>query len=232
MPSRKKSAERRAGRPKVPAVRTAKASAPSSLQPYFCVADGMAALFKPFVEAVVHNLKTDSVAYIANPFSPREAGDPSDLQEISFPPTTQLLGPYEKTNWDGRRIKSISVVLRDGAGTAIGLLCVNTDITEFEAARRMLQGFLGISETVSEVEDAFRDDWHEKINRFVAAWTAERSTTLERLDRAGKRALIEALYGTGGFEGRRAAPYVAKILGISRATVYNELARLKAEVAA
>lgn len=203
-----------------------------SLQPYFAIADGLAALFRPFVEAVVHDLASDSVAYVVNPFSPREPGDPSDLREVSFAPEAKLVGPYEKTNWDGRRIKSISVVLRDEAGTPVGLLCVNADVTEFDAMRRMLQGFLGVAEPVAVAEAAFHDDWHEKINRFVAAWTMERATTLDRLDRAGRRALIEALHGNGGFEGRRAPAYVARMLGISRATVYNELARLKTEVAA
>lgn len=203
-----------------------------SLQPYFAVADGLAALFKPFVEAVVHDVRTDSVAYVANPFSPREAGDPSDLREVSFPPDTRIVGPYEKTNWDGRRIKSISVVLRDDEQAPIGLLCINADVTEFDAARRVLQGFLGMAEPAPEAPVRFHDDWHEKINQFVAHWTAERATTLDRLDRAGRRALIVALHETGGFEGRRAPAYVAKMLGISRATVYNELARLKTGVTA
>jgi predicted transcriptional regulator YheO len=192
------------------------------------VADGLAALFRPFVEVIVHDLKTDSVAHVAQPFSPRETGDPSDLREIPFDAEAHVIGPYEKINWDGRRIKSVSVVLRDGRARAVGLLCINADVTEFEAMRRMLQGFLGVAEKTAETHALFHDDWHERINRFLAAWTAERSTTIDRLDRAGRRALIEALHATGGFEGRRAPAYVAEILGISRATIYNELARLKA----
>ena len=105
------------------------------------------------------------------------------------------------------------MVLRDGA-KPIGLLCINADVTAFDAARRMLQGFLGVEETSAAVQPAFRDDWHEKINRFVAAWVSERRTSLERLDRDGRRALIAALHETGAFEGRRAAAYVATILGV------------------
>ena len=203
-----------------------------SLAAHFAVADGLAALFKPFVEAVVHDLDTDSVAHVANPFSPREIGDPSDMRDVVLAPDARVIGPYEKTNWDGRRIKSVSIVLRDEAGRPVGMLCVNADVTEFEGVRRMLQAFLGTVEPRSEAEARFQDDWHERINRFVAAWTAERATTLDRLDREGRRALIEALHGSGGFEGRRAPAYVAKMLGVSRATIYNELARLKAGVAA
>ena len=106
------------------------------------------------------------------------------------------------------------------------LMCINVDLTEFELVRRTLETFLGIDKG-SIPDPRFTNDWHERINRFVAAWTAERSTTLGRLDRSGRRALIGALQARGGFEGRRAPAYVAQILGVSRATIYNELARLR-----
>ncbi len=112
------------------------------------------------------------------------------------------------------------------------MLCVNTDVTQFESMRRMLQGFLGVSEPTGKTRELFKDDWHEKVNRFIAAWATEHSTTIERLNRDERRALIEALHATGGFNSRRAPVYLASILGVSRATLYNELARLKSSRAA
>jgi predicted transcriptional regulator YheO len=200
----------------------------SSLRPYFAVADGLAALFRPFVEAVVHDLRTDSMVHVANAFSPREIGDPSDVADVAFAPDAAVIGPYEKINWDGRRLKSVTVVLRDDDRHPVGLLCVNADVTEFDAVRRMLAGFLGTEAGAGSADDLFRNDWHERINRYVAAWTSDRGTTVARLDRAGRRMLIEALHRTGAFEGKRAPAYVASLLGVSRATVYNELTRLKA----
>lgn len=208
-----------------------RAAAPSSLATYFSVADALAALFPPWVEAVVHDLGRDTVAHIANPFSPREAGDPSDLKEIHFAPDARVIGPYEKINWDGRRIRAISVVLRDDASQPIGMLCVNADVTQFEVMRRTLQGLLGIAAPSGTIETCFQDDWHEKINRFLASWTQQRATTLDRLDRQARRELIGALHQAGGFEGRRSPAYVASVLGVSRATVYNELAALKRRAA-
>lgn len=64
-----------------------------------------------------------SVVYIAGNFSKREFGDPSNLEEIDFKPADVLIGPYEKTNWDGRRIKSISSVLRTASGKEV-VCCV------------------------------------------------------------------------------------------------------------
>jgi predicted transcriptional regulator YheO len=203
-------------------------NAASPLRPHFAVAQGIAALFTPFVEVAVHDLASDSVVCVANPFSPRKIGDPSDLRDSRFADGVDVLGPYDKVNYDGRLIKSISIVLRDDHLVPVGLLCINADVTEFDAVRRMLHGFLGRAESTDEAVSLFKDDWHERINRFIAAWTAEQATTVDRLDRAGRRALIEALFVSGGFEGKRAPEYVGAILGVSRATMYGELARLKA----
>jgi len=203
----------------------------SLLKPYFSVADALAALFKPWVEVVVHDLELDTVAHIANAFSPRAIGDPSDMKEVHFAPDARVIGPYEKINWDGRRMRSISVVLRDDAAEPVGMLCVNADVTQFEAMRRTLQGFLGVTEPAGAVASCFHDDWHERINRFLASWTHQRATSLDRLDRQARRELIGALYQAGGFEGRRSPAYVASVLGVSRATVYNELASLKGRAA-
>jgi predicted transcriptional regulator YheO len=41
---------------------------------------------------------------------------------------------------------------------------------------------------------------------------------------------VEALYHQGAFKGKNAAGYVAKILGIGRATVYNYLKNIKESV--
>ena len=202
-----------------------------ALRPYFAVADGLALLFRPVVEAVIHDLRSDTIAHIANPFSPREVGDSSDLRLVPFSSTARVIGPYEKVGWDGRRIKSISVVLRDSKQSPIGLLCVNTDLTQFESVWRILDSFIS-ADTVTAPPEKFQDDWHERINRFIATWTAKRATTIDRLDRNARRALIQALHASDAFEGRRAAVYVARVLGISRATIYNELARLKGKVAA
>src|ERR1700733_1033144 len=202
-----------------------------ALRPYFAIADGLALLFRPVVEAVIHDIRSDTIVHIANSFSPREVGDSSDLPLVPFSPTAQVIGPYEKVGWDGRRIKSISVVLRDSKQLPIGLLCINTDLTQFESVWRILDSFIS-TDTVTAPPEKFQDDWHDRINRFIAAWTAKRATTIDRLDRNARRALIQALHASDAFEGRRATVYVARVLGISRATIYNELARLKGKVAA
>ncbi|WP_374595739.1 transcriptional regulator [Sphingosinicella sp.] len=198
-----------------------------ALEPSFAIADGIALLFAPYVEVVVHDLGTEAIAYIANSQSRRTPGDPSQLDDLQFTPNQRVIGPYEKTNWDGRRMKCLSIVLRDGEA-AIGLLCINVDVSSFDQVRRALDSFLTAPQQDDDnVRALFVHDWHERINRFVTDWCSERNTFVGAIDRSSRRELIGALHSIGAFEARRAPAYVARILGVSRATVYNELSALK-----
>lgn len=196
------------------------------LQPSFAVADGIAMLFSPFVEVVIHDLASEAIAYISNPQSRRTPGDPSQLEELNFDPAQKVIGPYEKTNWDGRRMKCLSIVLRQ-TDTPIGLMCINVDVSSFDQVRRALDGFLGAPAQDENVRALFVHDWHERINRFVTEWCVERGVQLSTIDRGARRELIGGLNDIGAFQARRAPAYVARILGVSRATVYNELSALR-----
>lgn len=197
-----------------------------ALAPFFPVAEGIAALFAPYAEVVVHDLATEAIAYIANPVSRRTPGDPSQLDDIEFSSGQQVIGPYEKTNWDGRRMKCISSVLY-ADGSAIGLLCINLDVTQFEQVRRALEGFLITKARTDDVQALFQNDWHERTNEFITGWCARKNTHISSIDRQMRRELIGALKTAGLLDQRRAPAYIARILGVSRATVYNELAALK-----
>jgi len=195
------------------------------LKNHFVTADAIAKLLEPYVEVVIHDVETETVAYIANNYSKREIGEPSLFDKIGFSESKaqQIIGPYEKTNWNGQKIKSISSVLRSASGSVIGLLCINMDVSDFYRMQQSLQFFISPSNLVDQPEELFKEDWHEKINIFVYSWTKNRGINVETLNRNEKRALIEALSENGAFSAKNAAAYIARILNVSRATVYNHL---------
>lgn len=199
--------------------------------PYRPLADALGALFGPLVEVAIHDLATDSLAYIVRPLSPREIGEPSNLRELGLPNGDGVIGPYEKTNWDGRRLKSVSVML---PGQPATMLCINMDVSRFEALRDTLGMILQpmIDTAGGEAGPLLRTDWHEAMNRHIAAWCQERGADARKLDRDGRRALIRSILDVGGFDAPRAAPYVARLLNLSRATVYNEIASIRKEARA
>ncbi len=199
-----------------------------SLENYRAIADGIATLFFPHAEVVLHDLRSQRVDYIANNLSKREVGDDSALEDMLEGDSNERnIGPYEKLNWDGQKIRSVSTVLRDSAGQPLAVLCINLNISLFESAKAALDLFLSPSKLIPQPDALFRDDWQERINTFLHGWLRQRQLGLNLLTREHKRELVLALHAEGAFKGKSAANYVANVLNMGRATVYKHLKELK-----
>jgi predicted transcriptional regulator YheO len=201
---------------------SAKTALSAELASYAPVCDAIALLFQPYAEVVLHDLSSETVVYLSNPFSKRELGEPSLLHEIDFKPSDIIIGPYEKVNWDGRRIKSVSAVLRAN-GKAVGILCINVDVSHFHAVMQTLTALVAVPKSPEKPTSLFKEDWHERINEYILTWTRERGLTIAEMNRAQKQRLVMDLAGDGAFGGRNAAAYISRVLGLGRATVYNYL---------
>ncbi|CAN7592948.1 PAS domain-containing protein [Rhizobium sp. LjRoot98] len=195
------------------------------LASYAAVCDGVAQLFQPFVEVVLHDLETETAVHIAGNFSKREIGEPSLLHEIDFRPTERLLGPYEKVNWDGRRIKSISIILRDSSERPIAVMCINADVSHFHAVMQTLSAFASIPVDHAKPASLFKEDWHERINEYIQNWTGSRGLIIADLTREQKQQVVKDLSADGAFGGKNSAAYISRILGMGRATVYKYLSQ-------
>ena len=188
------------------------------------IAEGIARLLHPFAEVVIHDLETDCIAAILNPFSRREVGDDSYLNRLSFGEDENVIGPYEKVNWDGRRLKAASIVLRNGRKKAEGFMCLNFDMSAFNTFQQVIGQFIGNnSNMTADEEKLFRDDLYEQINSFVQQYCREHHRAVHALSREDKQELIKLLADEGAFTKKNAATYISRVLGVSRATVYNYL---------
>ncbi|OWJ94030.1 hypothetical protein B6S59_14435 [Pseudomonas sp. A46] len=202
----------------------------ADLDNYRAIADAIATLFFPHAEVVLHDLRTQKIDYIANNLSKRCVGDDAALEDMLDDEVGERnIGPYEKLNWDGQKIRSMSTVLRDAQGTPLAVLCINLNISLFEAAKTALDLFLSPGKLIPQPDALFRDDWQERINTFLHNWLRQRQLGLNLLTREHKRELVLALHAEGAFKGKSAANYVANVLNMGRATVYKHLKELKAE---
>ncbi len=183
------------------------------------IAETIARLLHPHAELVLHDLANGKIAKIWNPFSGRKPGEPSDLDDID-PEVEEgdVAGPYEKASARGTRLKSISAILRDRMGIPRFLLCINLDVSQFDAAAKLLQSFGASSE--SRPDWMFRQDIREQINLQIADYLKRHNVTLQSLDQAGRIALVGFLDETGAFQTRRAVDHIAAALELSRTTVY------------
>jgi D-arginine utilization repressor len=198
------------------------------LSSYVPICDAIAALFHPHVEVVLHDLATRKIFYIANSFSKRRAGDSSlNEPEAAFAGTNEVIGPYSKTNWDGRRIKSITAVIRGRANKAAGLLCINHDVDALTTLVEQLQRMIELPIGNVPTKQLLSADWRERVNTVIGEFLTMRKATLAGLKSRDLDDLMGELDKRGIFDIRRAAPYVAEVLQLSRATIYNRLATIR-----
>ena len=185
------------------------------------VCEAVVRLFAPFGEAIVHDIKSGTVAHVYGKHSTREVGEPSFLEDMKIEDwASDIQGPYRKTEPDGRSIKSISILQRDVDGAAAYLICINVDVSQFESARVLLSGLISVPD---EEPNPLANDWLEKLNVFVADWTMERGIRLKDIKGKDRRLLVQELEQNGVFDQKNAAQAIAKVLGVSRATVYQDL---------
>jgi predicted transcriptional regulator YheO len=192
------------------------------------VCQAVALLLGPYAEVVLHDPEADRILAIWNPMSSRGPGDPSLLGELDdlTPSARDVFGPYEKLLADGRRLSSVSALLRDPEGKASAVLCVNLDRTPLERAAALLSAFGAPS--VARPEPLFEQDWTERIQHIVGAYVRECGRPVERLNRQDRLAVLARLDEAKVFAVRRAVPVVANALHVSRSTLYGLLADLRA----
>ncbi|MFF1905207.1 transcriptional regulator [Kitasatospora sp. NPDC058218] len=198
------------------------------------VCQAVALLLGPYAEVVLHDAVRDEVLAVWNPMSGRAPGDPSLLGELdeldpALPDVygSDVFGPYEKLLPDGRRLSSVSAVLRDDAGRPWAVLCVNFDRGPLEHAATLLAGFA--APTASRPAPLFERDWTERMNDVIGGYVRAHGRPPERLGREDRLAVLRELDRAGVFAVRRAVPAVATALKVSRSTVYTLLAEARAE---
>ena len=99
---------------------------------------------------------------------------------------------------------------------------INFDLTKWEELHHFLGNWLS-HVTHAQPTVLFKDDWREKINSYVTDYLTRVGTTLKLLNKEKKKALVLALHKEGAFKAKNAANYVADVLELSRATIYNYL---------
>ncbi|WP_337183192.1 PAS domain-containing protein [Shinella sp.] len=186
-------------------------------------AAAISTLLYPHAEVVLHDLETGLIAGIWNAFSGRKPGMESLVEdELEQAGEGGVYGPYEKTGGDGRRLKSVTAVLKDDFGQAAGLLCINMDVSHFEAAAKLLSAFTGTA--APRPPSLFAGDWREAINMALTEWLRGRGLALPALRKGDRVALVAELDRRGLFQTRNAVDHLAGLIGASRASIYNYLA--------
>ena len=194
------------------------------------VAQGLAATFAPFCEVVVHDLLDpgQSILAIHNNLSGRAVGEPTTelgLARIADPDYPQVIANYANQFADGRQAKSTSVGIKDSTGRYIAALCLNVDLTQFRSLQSVVGQFTAIDGATAGLTESLDPAGAEAIRQRIDQFAARLSTAPRALKAAERRALLRELRESGSLEVRRAMEVVAQHLGVSRATVYGDVAK-------
>ncbi|HBY95880.1 MAG TPA: transcriptional regulator [Chloroflexi bacterium] len=131
---------------------------------------------------------------------------------------------------DGRVLKSSSIFLRDAAGQTWGAFCLNLDVTPYHTIVHQLKKSI-LREGESGVTETFSDDVEITVRNLLAEAAFECGKPLHALHKSDRLAVIQILDRKGVFQVKRAVPILAKYLGVSRYTVYNDLNAVRNEAA-
>lgn len=193
------------------------------IQTFIPLCDAIGKLFYPNVEVVLHDLKTQKLLHIVNAFSKREVGDSmiNDVKDFSSL-KDDIVGPYNKTNIDGAKLKTVSTLIRDENKNPIGIICINFKIEVFENMYDSLKMLLNINQE-PQPQALFSQDWKEHTLTCINKYLKEHRLKLKDLKIKEKKELIFYLNSEGIFSIRNVVSYLCEILDISRATIYKWL---------
>lgn len=183
------------------------------LSHYIPICDAIVRLMDPLVEIVIHDISEDIITYINGKLSNRKRGDVSLLDPEGLGSIDKIV--YPKVNFDGRLIKSISVILEEKY-----LLCINCDISIFNKMQELSSALLQMG---SQPQSLFNNDWQEKLHVSIHSYLQNHHLSFNQLSQNEKKALAKHLFDLGAFHEKNAANYVAKCLGLGRATIFNYL---------
>ncbi|WP_032112326.1 helix-turn-helix transcriptional regulator [Candidatus Paracaedibacter symbiosus] len=198
------------------------------LNSFVPVARVVAKIYAPFVEVIIHDLDNQKVHHVEGNLSKLNTGDLSKLEEnldILEASIERCTSP--QVNKNGRLIKTISTILVDQKGDEKGLMCINFDVSKLVLTQEILTELLA-PQVEAESEEMFKNDWQDQIHLFIHKFLDENKLNLEVLNTKQKKELVYGLFNQGAFNATNSANYIAGILNMGRATIFNYLKEWRA----
>lgn len=197
---------------------------------------GIQATMGRMCEVVLHDfrMKDHSIVAIAGDVTHRGVGSP--MSEIGLALSRAGDQAEDRLNYltrlaDGRIMKSSTMLLRTPRGRVVGALCINLDVTQMRVLTNLMADMSGAPpETTPEpVPITFASNVEGVLEAVLADVETQLGRPLTHLGPTDWLRVFRLLDDRGVFQIRRAVPLLSERLGMSRATVYNYLNRLREE---
>lgn len=206
------------------------------LQNLQSLADAIVAMFGRNCEACVHDLTAlhRSLVYIRGDVTHRRPGAPATDLLVKIVNNHVGAGDvhsYRTISNDGRSLKSTTTLIRDGEGRAVAALCINFDTTEFYNAGQALLPFLSLPESDPPAgagsAETFAHTTGETIEALFENAVRDIGKHPTTMNSDEKKRLVAALDTDGLFQFKGAVEQAARLMGVTRFTVYNYLKKIR-----
>jgi predicted transcriptional regulator YheO len=203
----------------------------SKLKSYIHLVNFIAEFLGPNYEVVLHDVRNinNSIIAIRNGhISGRKLGGP--LADLSFKHIKEnrdsgkkhiLL--YGKTK-DGRQLKTSTYFIRDEKDNIVGLLGINTDISEFVDLKKRLEEFINYGGETLEAnreEEKFENSIEDIMDTIIDEVIGESRISVDKMDHLDKVEIAKKLNSKGVFLIKGSVAKVAVELMTSEATMYR-----------
>ncbi|MBE3591646.1 MAG: PAS domain-containing protein [Thermoanaerobacter sp.] len=196
------------------------------------VLEGIANTFGKNCEVALHDFSSpqNPIIAIINPHvTGREVGAPlpeAILKVLKSDNIENLINYKNKSN-DGKILKSSVIFIKDEDGKPIGCLTINIDISEFIMVKNTLSEFCEVADTTEENRESYAGSVSDVLESIVNTALENYGKPVNFMTKEEKVQIVKMLDAKGTFLIRGAVDYVAKILCVSRYTIYNYLDEIR-----
>lgn len=198
--------------------------------------EGIASTFGKNCEVILHDIRypQSSIVAIANGHvTGRTVGSPMSEYGLATLRKGQFDKPivnYRKKTKDGKLLKSTSLFVKDESGSLIGFLCINYDISELTIAKNIINDITNIIDVV-DFTDGSEETYGSTVNEMLSSIVNKTLESVGKpvafISKEEKVNIVQMLDEKGVFLIKGAIDYVAKVLCVSRYTVYNYLDEIR-----
>lgn len=196
--------------------------------------EGIAKTFGKNCEVSLHdfsNPQSPIIAIANGHITGRDVGGPlpeAILKALKSNVADKDMINYKNKSKDGKILKSSTIFINDENGRAIGCLTINIDISEFIMVKNTLAELCDINDSTQEVAaEAYGSNVNDVLENIVNTTLENYGKPVNFMSKEEKVNMVKLLDAKGTFLIRGAIDYVAKILCVSRYTIYNYLDEIR-----
>ena len=137
-----------------------------------------------------------------------------------------LLINYSSKSYDGKSLKSTTIVFRNTKNDPIAALCINVDITDLVSAGSVLNEIVRV-DNGNENKASLDEDIMETVTSMITNEIDNYPSSVRAMKKNDRLQIVRKLHDQGVFSTKNAIRIVANRLNVSKHAIYSYLDEIK-----